>query len=222
MDAQSGWRSPCAQRDAALTLGLAAGGDAVTDEATSRLRWIYEVAYHAGYMQMSGDYELIHRAAELSGGAVRTDTQIIADWCRALDALFAHGVEHALPPGADPAPLDFDGIGNFRAFKLLEQHGTATADIVSAAIAEGATEGMTPSSARRRWTAWTARHGDPPAAFLRLAAQVGAVTAAAVATSEARAAKAAKQNEQHIVKQLDQINRQEVQQRRAMDAQTSR
>ena len=49
-----------------------------------------------------------------------------------------------------------------------------------------------------------------------------AVTAAAVATSEARAAKAAKQNEQHIVKQLDQINRQEVQQRRAMDARTSR
>ena len=79
---------------------------------------------------MSRDYELIHRAAELSGGAERTDTQIIADWCRALDALFAHGVEHALPLGADPAPLDFDGIGNFPIFKLLEQHGTATADIL--------------------------------------------------------------------------------------------
>ena len=165
VDAQSGWRSPYAQPDAALTLGLVAGGDAVTDETTSRLQWIYEVAYHAGYVHMSGDYELIHRAAELSGGAERTDTQIIADWCRALDALFAHGVEHALPLGADPAPLDFDGIGNFPIFKLLEQHGTATADILSAAIAEGATDGMTPSSARRQWTSWTARHGDPTVAF---------------------------------------------------------
>ena len=175
VDAQSGWRSPCAQRDAALTLGLAAGGDAVTDEATSRLQWIYEVAYHAGYVHMSGDYELIHRAAELSGGAERTDTQIIADWCRALDALFVHGVEHALPLGADPAPLDFDGIGNFPISKLLEQHGTATAAILSAAIAEGATDGMTPSSARRQWASWTARHGDPTAAFLRLAAEFGVV-----------------------------------------------
>ncbi len=48
-----------------------------------------------------------------------------------------------------------------------------------------------------------------------------AATAAAVAASEARAAKAAKQNEQHIVKQLDQINRQEAQQRKAMDDATS-
>ena len=176
VDAQSGWRSARAQRDAAMTLGLVTGGDAMTGETTSRLGWIFEVAYHAGYVHMSEDHELIHRAAGLSSDPDRTDTQIIADWCRALDALFAHGVEDVLPPGADPAPLDFDGIGNFRAFKLLEQHGTATADIVSAAIAEGATEGMTPSSARRRWTAWTARHGDPTAAFLRLAAEFGAVT----------------------------------------------
>lgn len=112
MDAQSGWRSPRAQRDAALELGLVAGGGgAMTDGRTSRLHWIYEVAYHAGYVHTSEDHELIHRAAELSGGAVRTDAQIITDWYRVLGALFAHGVEHALPPGADPAPLDFDGIG---------------------------------------------------------------------------------------------------------------
>lgn len=176
VDAESGWRSADAQRDAAMTLGLVTRGDAMTDQTTSRLRWLYEVAYHAGYVHASEDHELIHRAAELSGGVERTDTEIIAEWSRALDALFAHGVEHALPPGADPAPLDFDGIGNFPIFKLLEQHGTATADILSAEIAEGATEGMTPSSARQRWTAWTARHGDPTAAFLRLAAEFGVVT----------------------------------------------
>jgi hypothetical protein len=176
VDAESGWRSADAQRDAAMTLGLVTRGDPITDETTSRLRWIYEVAYHAGYVHTSEDHELIHRAAELSGGAERTDTEIIADWSRALDALFAHGAEHALPLGADPAPLDFDGIGNFPIFKLLEQHGTATADILSAEIAEGATEGMTPSFARLRWTAWTVRHGDPTAAFLRLAAEFGVVT----------------------------------------------
>lgn len=176
VDAESGWRSADAQRDAAVTLGLVTRGDAMTDETTSGLRWIYEVAYHAGYVHASEDHELIHRTAELSGGAERTDTEIIADWSRALDALFAHGVEHALPLGADPAPLDFDGIGNFPIFKLLEQHGTATADILSAEIAEGATEGMTPSSARLRWTAWTVRHGDPTVAFLRLAAEFGVVT----------------------------------------------
>jgi hypothetical protein len=176
VDAESGWRSADAQRDAAMTLGLVTRGDAMTDETTNRLRWIYEVAYHAGYVHASEDHELIHRDAELSGGAERTDTETIADWSRALDALFAHGVEHALPLGADPAPLDFDGIGSFPIFKLLEQHGTATADILSAEIAEGATEGMTPSAGRLRWTAWTIRHGDPTAAFLRLAAEFGVVT----------------------------------------------
>ena len=176
VDAESGWRSADAQRDAAVTLGLVTSGDAMTSETASRLHWMYEVAYHAGYMHTTEDHELIHRAAELSGSAERTDTEIIADWSRALDALYAHGVEHALPLGADPAPLDFNGIGSFPIFKLLEQHGTATEDILSAAIAEGATEGMTPSSARQRWAAWTARHGDPTAAFLRLAAEFGVVT----------------------------------------------
>jgi hypothetical protein len=176
VDAESGWRSAHAQRDAAVTLGLVARGDAITGETTSRLRWIYEVAYHAGYLHTSEDHELIHRAGTLCDAAERTDTEIIADWCRALDALFAHGVEDALPVGADPAPLDFAGIGNYPILKLLEQHGTATAEILSAEIGEGATEGMTPSSGRLRWSAWTARHSDPTAAFLRLAAEFGVVT----------------------------------------------
>ncbi len=114
VDAQSGWRSAPAQREAAVTLGLLARGDAITGETTSRLHWIYEVAYHAGYLHTSEDHELIHRAGTLRDTAERTDTEIIADWCRALDALFAHGVQDALPPGADPAPLDFAGIGNSR------------------------------------------------------------------------------------------------------------
>jgi hypothetical protein len=176
VDAESGWRSAHAQRDAAMTLGLVARGDAMTDETASRLHWIYEVAYHAGYVRTSEDHQLIHRAEALRAAAERTDAEIIADWSHALDALYAHGVEHALPVGADPAPLDFDGIGSFPIFKLLEQHGTATTEILSAEIAEGATEGMTPSYGRLRWTAWTARHGDPTAAFLRLAAEFGAVT----------------------------------------------
>ena len=176
MDAESGWRSAHAQQDAAVTLGLVARGDAITDETTSRLRWIYEVAYHAGYLHVSEDHELIHRAAALCDAAERTDAEIIADWCRGLDALFAHGVEDALPPGANPAPLDFAGTGNYPVLKLLEQHGTATVEILSAEIGEGATEGMTPSSGRLRWSAWTARHGDPTAAFLRLAAEYGVVT----------------------------------------------
>jgi hypothetical protein len=53
VDAESGWRSAHAQRDAAVTLGLVARGDAITDETTSRLRRIYEVAYHAGYLHAS-------------------------------------------------------------------------------------------------------------------------------------------------------------------------
>src|SRR6266568_3674697 len=176
VDAESGWRSAHAQRDAAMTLGLVARGDAMTDETASRLHWIYEVAYHAEYVRTSEDHQLIHRAEALRAAAERTDAEIIADWSHALDALYAHGVEHALPLRADPAPLDFDGIGSFPIFKLLEQHGTATTEILSAEIAEGATEGMTPSYGRLRWTAWTARHGDPTAAFLRLAAEFGAVT----------------------------------------------
>ena len=127
-------------------------------------------------MHTSEDHELIHGAGTLCGTAERTDREIIADWCRALDALFAHGMEHVLPTGADLAPLDFTGIGNFPIFKLLEQHGTATAEILSAEIGEGTTEGMTPSSGRLRWSAWTARYGDPTAAFLRLAAEFGVVT----------------------------------------------
>jgi hypothetical protein len=35
---------------------------------------------------------------------------------------------------------------------------------------------MMPSYGRQRWTAWTAKHGDPTAAFLRLGAELGVVT----------------------------------------------
>jgi hypothetical protein len=69
VDAESGWRSAQAQRDAAVTLGLVARGDAITDETASRLRWIYEVAYHAGYLHTSEDHELIHRAGTLCAAA---------------------------------------------------------------------------------------------------------------------------------------------------------
>jgi hypothetical protein len=68
-DAESGWRSAHAQRDAAATLSLVARGDAITDETTSRLRWIYEVAYHAGYLHTSEDHELIHRPGTLCAAA---------------------------------------------------------------------------------------------------------------------------------------------------------
>ena len=81
VDAGSGWRSAHAQQDAAVTLGLVARGDAITDETTSRLRWIYEVAYHAGYLHASEDHELIHWAGTPCDAAERTDAEIIADWC---------------------------------------------------------------------------------------------------------------------------------------------
>jgi hypothetical protein len=175
VDAESGWNSAHAQREAATTLGLVAGGGATTGETASRLHWIFEVACHAGYVQTSDDGGVISRAQALSGTAERTDAEVVADWSRALDALFAHGPEQALPSGADPAPLDFNGVGSFPMFKLLEQHGTATIETLSAEIAAGAVEGMTPSRGRQRWTAWTARHGDPAPAFLRLAEEFGAV-----------------------------------------------
>ena len=47
-----------------------------------------------------------------------------------------------------------------------------------------------------------------------------AVTAAAVAKSEAQAAKNAEHDKQQVVKQLDQINQLQAQQRKAMDEQT--
>lgn len=46
-----------------------------------------------------------------------------------------------------------------------------------------------------------------------------AVTAAAVAKSEAQSAKAAERDKQHIVKQLNQINRQQEQRLKAAQAQ---
>ena len=152
----------------------------MTAETADRLGWIYEVAYHARYLRASDDHGVIHRAGALGE---RTDAQIIADWRLALDALFFHGLECTVPRGADPAPLDFHGAGRAPVFKILEQRGTATIDVVSAEIAEAATGRITPASRGRRWAAWTARHGDPTAAFLRLAAEFGVVTVDGAAVS---------------------------------------
>jgi hypothetical protein len=127
-------------------------------------------------VHLSDDHDQIYRCGELADGTVRSDQEIIADWTRALDALYGHGLEHVLPEGVSPAPLDFGGIGNYPIFKLVEQHGRASIAAVSAMIAERAAEGMTPSSGRAKWRAWTAEHGDPTGAFLRLAAEFGAVT----------------------------------------------
>jgi hypothetical protein len=38
-----------------MTLGLVTRSDAMTGETTSRLRWIYQVAYHAGYAILSAN-----------------------------------------------------------------------------------------------------------------------------------------------------------------------
>jgi len=123
----------------------------------TRLLWIYKVAFNAGYVHASDDHRTLHRNEDLCG-------------------LYAHGVEHVLPRGANPAPLVFDGLGCLPVFGLLERHGTATTQAISAEIAEGAAEDLMPSYGRRLWTEWTARHGDPTPAYLRLAAELGVVT----------------------------------------------
>ena len=147
----------------------------MTPEADQALRWAYEVAYHARYLDTDDDRQLIQRSAELSGHQERDDGDILHDWFHALDALYAHGVEEALPAGAEPGPLDFHGIGGHPLFTLLEHHGTATVEAVSAAIADGATENLAPSRSRSEWKRWTARYGDPVHRYLRLAAGLGAV-----------------------------------------------
>src|SRR5258708_39079674 len=68
VDAEPGWRSAYAQQDAAVTLGLVARGDAMTEEPASRLRWSYEVPCHAGYLHTSDDPGPIHRRLALPRG----------------------------------------------------------------------------------------------------------------------------------------------------------
>ena len=174
-DRATGWEAPAARSRAAAALGLVAPGGPVTPEADQALRWAYEVAYHARYLDTDDDRQLIQRSAELSGHQERDDDDILHDWFHALDALYAHGVEEALPAGAEPGPLDFHGIGGHPLFTLLEHHGTATVEAVSAAIADGATENLAPSRSRSEWNRWMARHGDPVERYLRLAAGLGAV-----------------------------------------------
>jgi hypothetical protein len=90
---------------------------------------------------VSEDHELIHQAAAPCDAVERTDAEIIADWCRGLDALFAHGVEDALPPGpirhrwTSPAPVpssnDEEGIPT--SADPISMHDRTSADDQTAA-----------------------------------------------------------------------------------------
>jgi len=166
-----GWQAPETKLDAARALGLVAEDGTLTDEITRRLNWIYEIAFHAGYLHT--EHGTVHRHQGLDTATEQTDAQIRTAWDGALNALFAHGVEDLLPEAANPAPLDFHGIGNFPLFAMLEQHGTATVTELSGEIALGATEGMTPSAAEHAWAAWTSKHGDPTRGYLGLAEELG-------------------------------------------------
>jgi len=151
-----GWQAPETKLDAARALDLVAEDGTLTDEITRRLSWIYEIAFHAGYLHT--EHGAVHRHQGLDTATEQTDAQIRTAWDGALNALFAHGVEDLLPEAANPAPLDFHGIGNFPLLAMLEQHGTATVAELSDEIALGATEGMTPSAAEHAWAAWTSKH----------------------------------------------------------------
>jgi hypothetical protein len=166
-----GWQAPETRLDAARALGLVAEDGTLTDEITRRLNWIYEIAFHAGYLHT--EHGTVHRHQGLDTATEQTDAQIRTAWDGALNALFAHGVEDLLPEAANPAPLDFHGIGNFPLLAMLEQHGTATVTELSDEIALGATEGMTPSAAEHAWAAWTSKHGDPTRGYLGLAEELG-------------------------------------------------
>ena len=166
-----GWQAPETKLDAARALGLVAEDGTLTDEITRRLNWIYEIAFHAGYLHT--EHGTVHRHQGLDTATEQTDAQIRTAWDGALNALFAHGVEDLLPEAANPAPLDFHGIGNFPLLAMLEQHGTATVAELSDEIALGATEGMTPSAAEHAWAAWTSKHGDPTRGYLGLAEELG-------------------------------------------------
>ena len=166
-----GWQAPETKGDAARALGLVAEDRTLTDEITRRLNWIYEIAFHAGFLHT--EHGTVHRHQGLDSATDQTDAQIRTAWDGALNALFAHGVEDLLPEAANPAPLDFHGIGNFPLLAMLEQHGTATVAELSDEIALGATEGMTPSAAEHAWAAWTSKHGDPTRGYLGLAEELG-------------------------------------------------
>jgi hypothetical protein len=115
-----GWQAPETKLDAARALGLVAEDGTLTDEITRRLSWIYEIAFHAGYLHT--EHGAIHRHQGLDTATEQTDAQIRTAWDGALNALFAHGVEDLLPEAANPAPLNFHGIGNFPLLAMLEQH----------------------------------------------------------------------------------------------------
>jgi len=177
-----GFRSPRARLDAAQSLGLIASDGTVTAEIVDRLEWLYEVAYHAGYLHAEDHFTLIHRNEDRPPGDGTggmddlADDEILTDWKGALDALFAHGLERAVPDGSNPKPLQFHGTGAYPLLRLLQLGGSASAGAVSEEIFATVTEGLPATHARQRWTEWTAKHGDPTRVFLRLAADLGAVT----------------------------------------------
>jgi hypothetical protein len=177
-----GFRSSRARLDAALSLGLIAGDGTVTAEVVDRLEWLYEVAYHAGYLQAEDHFTLIHRNGDLPAGDGTgslddlSDDEILADWKGGLDALFAHGLERAVPEGVNPKPLAFHGTGAYPLLKLLQLGGSASAGVVSEEIFATVTEGLPAAYGRQRWASWIAKHGDPTRVFLQLAAGLGAVT----------------------------------------------
>jgi hypothetical protein len=85
--------------------------------------------------------------------------EILSDWKGALDALFAHGLERAVPDGSNPRPLQFHGTGAYPLLRLLQLGGSAPAGAVSEKIFATVTEGLPAAYARQWWAEWTARAG---------------------------------------------------------------
>jgi hypothetical protein len=182
VDHAEGFRSPRARLDAALSLGIITGDGVVTSEITGRLDWLYEVGYHAGYIHAENHFQLLHRNEDLpasdGSGSLddRTDADVLADWEGALEALYAHGLDHVIPAGVNPKPLDFHGNGVYPLLKLLQLGGIAPVDVLAGAVAAAVTDGLPASYGRTQWAAWVAKHGDPTRAFLELTAELGALT----------------------------------------------
>jgi hypothetical protein len=110
---------------------------------------------------------------------VLADRDMLSGWSDALEVLFGRGVEEAVGDLAlhhGTGSLDFDGIGIFPVYQLLEGYGAATIAELSETIAFGATEGLSAAAGKRAWDAWTAEHGDPTPGFLRLAEDMGVLT----------------------------------------------